>query len=213
MPRIPITDENNIPVLFEGRERGGKTKCTNAEIELRRLEVVGRRLRGETITSIARELGFSPVTIKSDIDAVATLNLQYVTDFSQTDFVGETLEVYKQLEKKAFAQLDAVPRGDSRKAKFMQDIRSNRKAMIEILQESGLLHKEPKKVDIAVSMDVLNQWSTAQKDLIAGSILDAAILEGAVLEEKPLSVYDRVKRDNAKDIDIDDIAEFSDDDE
>jgi len=210
MPRTPITDESNVPTLFGGRERGNKTKCTNSEIELRRLEVVSRRLQGETITHIAKELGFSPVTIKNDIDAISSLNLQYVSDFSQSDFVGETLEVYRELEKLAFAQLNAVPRGDSRKAKFMQDIRSNRKAMIEILQDSGLLHKEPKKVDIAVSMEVLKQWSPEQKSLIAGSIIDAAMIEGEIITTEEPDQYAQA-RAAADDIDIDEIAEFSDD--
>ena len=210
MPRTPITDENDIPTLFEGREQGGN-RCTNSEIELRRLEVIGRRLRGETITQIARDLGFTPVTIKNDIDAISSLNLQYVSDFNQADFVGDTLEVYRELEKEAFTQLGAVPRGDSRKAKFMKDIRDNRKAMIEILQESGLLHKEPKKVDIAVSMEVLKHWSPEQRSIIAGSIIDAAIIEGEVVEEEKLSVYERAKQ-QAESIDIDAIAEFSDDD-
>ena len=94
----------------------------------------------------------------------------------------------------------------------MKDIRDSRKASIELLQESGLVRKEPKKIDVAVSVDVLNSWSQEQRTLVSSAILDAAIIGEIEEEHVPFDPYADVKN-RAKDIDLEEIADFVEDEE
>jgi hypothetical protein len=185
MPRQPITDVNDIPEIFSPRDKESKVKCTQAEMEMRRLEVSRRRLCGQPLHQIANELGYSVVTISKDIAAIQESNIQLIQNFEQEDFISESLEVYKKVEREAFTQLYEVPDGDVRKSKFLKDIRDTRKATIELLQDSGLVRKEPKKIDVDISIDVLNHWTSEQKTLVCDAILDAAVI-GPVEEDEAL---------------------------
>lgn len=189
MPRQPITDVNDIPEIFPPRDKESKVKCTQAEMEMRRLEVSRRRLCGEPIHQIANELGYSIVTISKDIAAIHESNIQLIQNFEQEDFISESLEVYKRVEREAFMQLYEVPDGDVRKSKFLKDIRDTRKATIELLQDSGLVRKEPKKIDVDISIDVLNHWTAAQKTLVCDAILDAAVIGSVEEDEEPFDPY------------------------
>ena len=151
MPRKPITDPTEVPTLFEPRERSPKSKCTQEEMEMRRLEVARRRLQGQSVSNIARDLNYSPATIRNDIEALQDANVKYITGFNQVDFVGESLNVYRSLESEAFRQIDSVPIGDSRRSKFIKDARDSRSAMVkllgpeEILEEAVDPYEEAKK--------------------------------------------------------------------
>ena len=212
MPRTPITNPDDMPVIFSPRDKETKVKCTKAEIEMRRIEVARRRLCGQTISMIADGLGYSEATIKNDIDAVQQSNIQIVKNFDQDSFVCESLEIYRKVEQEAFSQLYEVPDGDVRKSKFLKDIRDSRKASIELLQDSGLVRKEPKKIDVAISVDVLDKWSNEQRTLVSSAILDAAIIGEVEEEYVPFDPYAEVKK-REEEIDLDSIAEFMDDED
>lgn len=212
MPRTPITNPDDVPVLFSPRDKENKVKCTKAEMEMRRIEVARRRLCGQSISIIAEGLGYSEATIKNDIDAVQESNIQVIKNFDQAEFVCESLEVFKRVEQEAFTQLYEVPDGDMRKSKFLKDIRDSRKASIDLLQDSGLVRTEPKKIDVAVSVDVLNSWSSEQRTMVSSAILDAAIIGEVEEEHVPFDPYADAKK-KAQELDLEDIAEFSDDTE
>lgn len=208
MARTPITSPDDVPVIFSPRDKETKVKCTKAEIEMRRVEVARRRLCGQTLSMIAEGLGYSEATIKNDIEAIQESNIQIIQNFSQEEFVCESLEVFKKVEQEAFSQLYEVPDGDVRKSKFLKDIRDSRKASIELLQDSGLVRTEPKKIDVAVSVDVLNHWSSEQRTLVSSAILDAAIIGEVEEEYVPFDPYADAKK-KAEEIDLDAIAQFS----
>jgi len=211
MPRKPITDPTEVPTLFEPRERSPKSKCTQEEMEMRRLEVARRRLQGQSVSNIARDLNYSPATIRNDIEALQDANVKYITGFNQVDFVGESLNVYRSLESEAFRQIDSVPIGDSRRSKFIKDARDSRSAMVKLLQESGLLHREAQKLDVAVSVAVLDNWSIQQREMVAASILDAAIVGPEEILEEAVDPYEEAKK-KFEHIDINSVAEFADED-
>ena len=116
MPRTPITNPDDVPVIFSPRDKDTKVKCTKSEMEMRRIEVARRRLCGEPISLIAQGLGYSEATIKNDIDAIQESNIQVVRNFDQEGFVCESLEVFRKVEQEAFSQLYEVPDGDVRKS-------------------------------------------------------------------------------------------------
>ena len=207
MSRTPITNPDDVPVIFSPRDKESKVKCTKSEMEMRRIEVSRRRLCGQTISMIAEGLGYSDATIRNDIDAIQESNIQIVKNFDQDGFVCESLEVFRKVEQEAFSQLYEVPDGDVRKSKFLKDIRDSRKASIELLQESGLVRKEPKKIDVAISVDVLNSWSSEQRTLVSSAILDAAIIGDVEEEHVPFDPYADVKK-KSQEINLEEIAEF-----
>ena len=207
MARSPITNPDDIPVIFSPRDKDNKVKCTKAEMEMRRLEVSRRRMCGQPLYKIAEELGYSVATIKNDIDAVRESKLQIIKNFEQDAFVCESLEVFKKVEQEAFYQLYSVPDGDVRKSKFLKDIRDSRKASIDLLQDSGLVRTEPKKIDVAISIDVLKEWSHEQKNLISEAILDAAIIGEVEKEFVPFDPYADAKK-KIETMKMKDVAEF-----
>lgn len=207
MARTPITSPDDIPVIFSPRDKDNKVKCTKAEIEMRRLEVSRRRMCGQPISKIADELGYSATTIKNDIDALRESKLQIIKNFEQDEFVCESLDIFKKVEEEAFYQLYSVPDGDVRKSKFLKDIRDSRKAAIELLQDSGLVRTEPKKIDVAVSIDVLNEWSHEQRTLVSEAILDAAIISEPEKEYVPFDPYADAKK-KVENIKMQEVAEF-----
>ena len=212
MPRRPITSEDDIPTLFESSNRPKNHKCTDAEIELRRLEVARQRLRGKSISEIARDMSYSEVTIKNDLDAVYEARKEYLFNFSQVDFVNESLSVFQELERRAFNQMDHIPAGDSRHSKFLNDIRNTRQNMIGLLQDAGLVRKEAPEVKVNVTMEVLKNWSPQQVDLVAESILDAAIIAEEEEVEEERDMYAEAKA-VAENINEDELADFLDEEE
>ena len=205
MARTPVTSTDDPE---EGATKKSLVVNTERSVELRRIEVIRRRLRGETITTIADALGCSVGTINNDIKAIRDSNAELVSQFSQKDYVGETLQTFQKIEEEAWRQVFALDVGDSRKAKFLDSIRATRKEAIKLLQNSGLLHKEAEKVEVQVTSEVINTWSTDQKMLVADALVEAAIIDVEVIEEE--EEFDSLPPRN-DDLQLDDIAEFLDD--
>ena len=205
MARTPVKSSDDL-------EEHGKRKSLivnpDKAIELRRVDVVRRRLRGETISSIADSLGCSVSTVNNDLKAIRDSNNSAVRGFNQEDYIGDTLQTFKKIEEESWMQVFALDTGDSRKAKFLDSIRSTRKEAIKLLQSSGLLHKEAEKVEIQVTSEVINNWSSDQKMLVADAVVEAAIIDADFEEAEP--EFDSLPKPS-KNVSLEDIAVFSDD--
>ena len=204
MARTPIKSPEDLETNKEKREM---TTSTDRLIEMRRLDVIRRRLRGETISSIAHALKCSVGTINNDLKAIRAANKSLVRDFKQEDYVGETLQTFQKIEEEAWFQVHALDVGDSRKAKFLDSIRATRKEAVKLLQSSGLLHKESEKVEVQITSDVLRSWSSDQKMLVADAVVEAAIIDADFEEEPEFNSLP----DKTEHLELDDIAEFLDD--
>jgi len=205
MARTPVKSPDDLEA-----HASKKNMIVNPEraVEMRRVEVIRRRLRGETISSIADSLSCSISTINNDIKAIRDANAELVTNFDQGDYVGETLQTFKRIEEEAWIQVFALDIGDSRKAKFLDSIRATRKEAIKLLHSSGLLHKEAERVEVQVTSEVLGGWSLDQKMLIADAVVEAAIID-VETEEAPKE-FNSLPLKN-EDLELEDIAEFLDD--
>lgn len=205
MARTPVTSSDDL-------EEHGKRKSLivnpDKAIELRRVDVIRRRLRGETIASIADSLDCSVSTINNDLKAIRAANNSVVKEFNQEDYIGETLQTFKKIEEESWMQVFSLGIGDSRKAKFLDSIRATRKEAIKLLQSSGLLHKEAEKVEIQVTSEVINGWSSDQKMLVADAVVEAAIIDADFEEAE--AEFDSLPKPS-KNVTLDDIAVFSDD--
>ena len=177
---------------------------TNEAMELRRLEVIRRRLKGQTASMIAKALNCSENTVYNDIRAIREANAKYVQNFSQDNFIGDTLETFRKIEQEAWDQVFFLDKGDSRKAKFLDTVKSSRKEQVKLLQNSGLLHKEASKVEIQLTTEVISDWSEDQKKLVADAVLEAAIVDVEVEEEEETLALPAVTHAT----DLDEIAEF-----
>ena len=204
MARKPVTSADDL----EG-ESSAQSLVSSAEraVELRRIEVIRRRLRGETIVSIADILGCSVGTINNDIKAIRNSNAELVSTFNQEDYVGETLQIFQKIEEEAWRQVFALDVGDSRKAKFLDSIRATRKEAVKLLQSSGLLHKEAQKVEVQVTSEVINGWSTDQKMLVSDALVEAAIIDADFEEAEEEFNSMPTRQEN---LELEDIAEFMD---
>ena len=207
MTRTPVTDPNDLEGIDEDGSNARSMLMSPEEvIELRRMEVIRRRLRGQTAGTIARALGVSENTIYNDIKAIRESNLKHVTTFAQEDFIGDTLQTFQRIEQEAWNQVAQLDDGDVRKAKFLDSVRSTRKEQVKLLQSSGLLHKEANKVEVQVTSDVLNTWSDDQKQMVADAVLDAAILDAEEILELP--EYNSMPKE--EEVSFEDVADFSD---
>ena len=71
MTRTPITDPDDLEDIDEDGNNARKMMMSPEEvIEIRRMEVIRRRLRGQTAGTIARALNVSENTIYNDIKAI-----------------------------------------------------------------------------------------------------------------------------------------------
>ena len=208
MTRTPITDPDDLEDIDEDGNNARKMMMSPEEvIEIRRMEVIRRRLRGQTAGTIARALNVSENTIYNDIKAIRDSNLKHVTTFVQEDFIGDTIQTFQRIEQEAWNQVAQLDDGDARKAKFLDSVRASRKEQIKLLQNSGLLHKEANKVEVQVTSDVLNTWSDDQKQIVADALVDAAILDGEEILELP--EYNSMPKE--EEVVFEDVADFSDD--
>lgn len=178
MARTPVNTPEELKDVDFNLKPGKKLLMSNDEVvELRRLEVIRRRLKGQTVLIIAKALSCSENTIYNDIKAIREANSKYVSEFRQEDFIGDTLDTYRRIESEAWDQVFFLDRGDSRKAKFLDMVKNSRKEQIKLLQSSGLLHKEAEKVEVQLTTEVINDWSDDQKQLVADAILEASIVD------------------------------------
>lgn len=208
MTRTPITDPDDLEDIDEDGNNARKMMMSPEEvIEIRRMEVIRRRLRGQTAGTIARALNVSENTIYNDIKAIRDSNLKHVTTFVQEDFIGDTIQTFQRIEQEAWNQVAQLDDGDARKAKFLDSVRASRKEQIKLLQNSGLLHKEANKVEVQVTSDVLNTWSDDQKQMVADALVDAAILDAEEILELP--EYNSMPKE--EEVVFEDVADFSDD--
>mgnify|MGYP005820582849 FL=1 len=208
MTRTPVTNPDDLEDLDDDAGNASQMMMSPEEaIEIRRIEVIRRRLRGQTAGTIARALNVSENTIYNDIRAIRESNAKHVTTFVQEDFIGDTMQTFRRIEQEAWNQVEQLDDGDARKAKFLDSVRASRKEQIKLLQNSGLLHKEAKKVEVQVISDILGNWSEDQKQLVADAVVDAAILDTEELTALP--EHDSMPKE--EDVDFEDIAEFLDD--
>ena len=173
MTRTPVTSKDDLE-----KEDSQKTLLSPRElVELRRIEVVRRRLQGQSVSVIAKDLGESTSVIYNDIKSIRESNEKYTQDFNQDEFIGESLNIFKKIEEESWEQVFILDKGDARKAKFLDSVRSSRKEQIKLLQNSGMLHKEAEKLEVHLSADIIGDWSDDQKHLVADAIVEAAILD------------------------------------
>ena len=205
MARTPITSLEDLE-----KEPIKKSLILNTDkvVELRRIDIIRRRLRGETIAVIADSLGCSVSTINNDIKAIRESNQSWVKEFDQGSYIGDTLQTFKKIEEEAWFQVFSLDIGDSRKAKFLDSIRATRKEAIKLLQSSGLLHKEAQKVEVQISANVIDNWSSDQKMLVADALVEAAIID---VEHEPVVEEFNSLPLKSESLELDDIAEFLDD--
>jgi hypothetical protein len=204
MARTPVKSSDD---LEEHGRRKSLIVNPDRAIELRRVDIIRRRLRGETISSIASSLGCSVSTVNNDLKVIRDANNSVVKDFNQEDYIGDTLQTFKKIEEESWMQVFALDTGDSRKAKFLDSIRATRKEAVKLLQSSGLLHKEAQKVEIQVTSEVINGWSSDQKMLVADAVIEAAIIDVDVVEAQP--EFDSLPNKN-EDVNFEDLATFMD---
>jgi len=208
MTRTPIIDPDDLEDLDVDETNARQMMMSPEEvIEIRRMEVIRRRLRGQTAGTIARALNVSENTIYNDIKAIRESNAKHVTTFVQEDFIGDTIQTFRRIEQEAWDQVAQLDDGDARKAKFLDSVRASRKEQIKLLQNSGLLHKEATKVEVQLTSDILGTWSDDQKQLVADAVVDAAILDAEEILELP--EHDSMPKE--EDISFEDMADFSDD--
>ena len=173
MTRTPVTSKDDLE-----KEDSQKALISPRElVELRRIDVVRRRLQGQSVSVIASELGESTSVIYNDIKSIRESNEKYTQDFNQDEFIGESLNIFKKIEEESWEQVFILDKGDARKAKFLDSVRSSRKEQIKLLQNSGMLHKEAEKLEVHLSTDIIGDWSDHQKHLVADAIVEAAILD------------------------------------
>ena len=181
MTRTPVTSKDDLE-----KEDSQKTLLSPRElVELRRIDVVRRRLQGQSVAVIAKDLGESTSVIYNDIKSIRESNEKYTSDFNQDEFIGESLDVFRKIEEESWEQVFTLDKGDARKAKFLDSVRSSRREQIKLLQNSGMLHKEAEKLEVHVSADIIGGWSDDQKHMVADAIVEAAIMDGSPKELGP----------------------------
>jgi hypothetical protein len=134
------------------------------------------RLRGKSLREIGKELGIGYMTVKRDLDAVAALNCQRITEFERNGALAAAAHTYDMLEKEAWEQVFRCANGTSNRAQFMNLVRVVNGDRIKMLMDVGLISKAPQKVEVkSETTHLLEGWTEDAKQMMAMALLSAQI--------------------------------------
>jgi len=206
--------KKRTPVLGTKAAKSKRPPIPNQQeqtIEERREDVFRRRIRGETRKEIATELGVSLGTVKNDLTIMRQRNAEYVTEYQQNEFVGQSMAVFEEIAQKAWDEYDKAT-NTTGKLKSLDLVRNLTKDQIRLLQEVGLLKvRDSGKDDASEAMKTFldNLNKRARQRLISGAV-QAALptnLEEPTLDDIVTNPLDDSYEDDDYD---DDIADFDD---
>lgn len=163
-----------------GKKSPGKAlakprKSNQAEIEIRRKEVIKLRMRGLGLRTIAKELGVGHMTIKRDLAAIAEETRQKMEQLDRDHLLADCVSVYEEIEKNAWDQYHRCANGTQMKAQFLNVVRSARNDQVKLLTDIGMIAKAPQEVKHTITRDVIQHWSPAAQDLVAMAIIKAGL--------------------------------------
>lgn len=144
-------------------------KSTDYEIQERRTKVQRLRLRGLSAGSIAKLLGITPITVKRDLEAIQRVNVAQIDEFQQNQFVGESLVVFNEIMERGWSEYSSVPEGHPMRIKSLDLIRTTQNDKLRVLQETGMVRREPAILEHRLSFDL--PWDEEVKHAVAEALL------------------------------------------
>jgi hypothetical protein len=172
-------------VLNRKKTKRGRRRLTDLELAERRQIIMSMRLRGKSLREIGKELGIGYMTVKRDLDAVAALNRQRISEFERNGALASAAHTYDMLEKEAWEQVFRCANGTSNRAQFMNLVRVVNNDRIKMLMDVGLIDKATQKVEVkSETTHLLEGWTKDAKQMMAMALL-AAQIEGAEKDALP----------------------------
>lgn len=155
-------------------KRGRRRRMTDLELAERRQMIMSMRLRGKSLREIGKELGVGPMTVKRDLDAVAKLNQEKISEFERNNALADACQTYDTLEKEAWEQVFRCANGTQQRAQFMNLVRVVNNDRVKMLMDVGLISKAPQKLEVkSETTHQLEGWTEDAKQLMAMALLQA----------------------------------------
>jgi len=148
-------------------------KSSTYELLQRRQNVQRLRLRGFSLSQIAKQLGISILTAKKDLDEIQKINQEKVNQFQQSQFVGETLVVFDEIIQHAWNEFEHAEPGSKIRLQSLDLIRSTQNDKMKSLQDTGMIHKAPQQVEHKHSLAL--PWDDQMKSAVIDQLLQSQL--------------------------------------
>jgi predicted transcriptional regulator len=143
-------------------------RLTQYEIAERRKNVERLRLRGLSVTAIAKLLKVEVWTVSKDLKAVQEQNIKEVNDFDQSAAVAEAMSRYREIEERAWAEYSSADSSRER-LKALDLLRVTQGDKLKALADTGLIHKEPVQLEVKHTHQL--DWTPEMRDNVARALL------------------------------------------
>jgi hypothetical protein len=122
---------------------------TSEQTRERRMEVLRRKLRGQSHSAIARDIGVRRATVSEDAKWLETFSRERAADADSYQEVGHAMLFFEQIEGEALRQFYSL-KSPVHKHKFLQTAVLAREKMVRLMMDAGVI----KRAAVDVNLDV-----------------------------------------------------------
>lgn len=155
---------------------GHRTKLVKYELEERRKRIFQLRLRGLSVTTIAKILNVSPSLVSSDLKKVRRENKGGIDGIDQNEFIGESLAIFDELQEKGWSeyqQLVGEKNCSNQRLKALDLIRTIQKDKVDVLTEVGLIGEEEAPLEVAHVHRL--EWTPEIQERVARALIEQSL--------------------------------------
>ena len=173
LPGVPKRRQPKRVTAPKPHELKPAKKSNAYEIMLRRQQVQRLRLRGLSISEIAKQLSVSFLTAQKDLEAVSKTNQDHVDQFQQSQFVGESMEIFDDLRQRAWDEYNSADPGSKIRLQSLDLIRVIQHDKFKALQDTGLIQKAAQQVEHTHTMAL--PWTDEIKLAVIDKLLQSQL--------------------------------------
>jgi hypothetical protein len=198
-----VDKEKALQGLAKRKKPAGRT--ARNVTEERRRQVWRLKQQGMSESEMSVILDVRPVTIRKDLHMIDQALKNGVIDFDNDLFVGDTLQLYAELERQALQEMAVADEGSKERKQFLDQIGKFRKSRIDLLQDTGKLSKKRPGTPIAPGSNTINigkvsvnEWGLEAQQTVVKALLQGEVGVGEEPELDPDFIIDApVEEDNA----------------
>lgn len=148
-------------------------KMTKVEIEQRRKQVRKLRLRGLSISNIAKLLTVSVGTIQRDLDAIVEESRKELANFTPNDYLAEDKAFYDELIELGYSEFMSAKPNTPQRIRALEFLRQARGDRRQAYKDCGLIQNQ----DVNVQHEVVYNlpWNDDVQKVIAVELLKRSL--------------------------------------
>ena len=150
-----------------------RTKLVKYELEERRKKILKLRLRGLSVTSIAKILNVSPSLVSNDLKKVRKENKTFVDKIDQNEFIGESLAIFDEVQERAWSEYQSSKAGTPQRLKALDLVRTVQKDKVDVLTDVGLIGEEDAPLEVEHVHRL--EWTPEIQERVARALIEQSL--------------------------------------